>query len=162
MGEDSISPNDIEAMGYRADLATAKAIAEAWLTGRLAPVVVKNLHDDDCTEDAWLELRGMLSLLGYMDITLAQEEPTEEPTEDFSTEDQMVARLNRHWAVVISSDGDCWVLQHRIGDGDVWQQAGRFKRRDALIHTIEQQAGQVTPEAMSRVRALPEKPGTPG
>lgn len=26
--------------------------------GRLAPVVVKNLRDEDCTEEAWLELRG--------------------------------------------------------------------------------------------------------
>ncbi|MEP9390081.1 hypothetical protein [Mesorhizobium sp. KR9-304] len=132
MGSDSVSPNDIEAMGYRADLSTAKAIVEAWLTGRLAPVVVKNLHDEDCTEDAWIELHAMLSLLGRTRYRDQGTEESVEPLEDFSTEEQMVVRLNREWAVVVSSDGDRWVLQRRIGEGNVWRQIGRFNSREAL------------------------------
>lgn len=60
-----IPASEIEASGIAdpADLKAAKLVAEACVTGDLTPLVVSALHKEDTTEDAWLQLRGLLSLI---------------------------------------------------------------------------------------------------
>jgi hypothetical protein len=65
-GDLIITATEMEAGGVAdpADLTAAKDVAEAWVTGDFVPLVVKSLDRDDVTEDAWLQLRGLLSLIG--------------------------------------------------------------------------------------------------
>lgn len=156
-GSRTIGPAWMMAAGLSDDrpgLVEARMVAEAMATRDLRPLVHRTLRPDDCTDDMRLALNGMLELLLEPDDS---EEPTEIP--DFSTEEAMVARLNRDWCIV-EADG-FWILQHRVGDGDEWEWAGRFNRRWTLLHTVEYLVDEVDAEAMAALDALPEMPGTP-
>jgi hypothetical protein len=158
-GKRTIGPAWMMAAGLSADrpgLAEARMVAEAMATGDVRPLVLKALHPDDCTDDMRLALNGMLELLLEPEDS-EDNEPTELP--DFNTEEALVARLSFSWCVV-EADG-FWILQHRQGDGDDWEWAGRFNRRWSLIHAVEYLVDEVDTEAMAILDGLPETPGIP-
>lgn len=72
----------------------------------------------------------------------------------------VVAVLNDRWRVIACRDGIQWILQFRAGQrhgGARFDNRSFCHTREALIRVCREHAGDISPSAMSALRALPER-----
>jgi very-short-patch-repair endonuclease len=76
--------------------------------------------------------------------------------------ERIVVRLCDRWRVIVCRDGIQWILQRRDAQRSGrarWTGSQYFTTRDALIRASRAKSGQVDPEALAILAALPERIG---
>ena len=76
----------------------------------------------------------------------------------------VIVRLNGSWRVIVCKDGIQWVLQFvKISRrGSNWRARSFHRSRDALIRVTANSAGEIQPNSMAVLEALPRMIGTGG
>jgi hypothetical protein len=69
------------------------------------------------------------------------------------TSSNLVAQLNASWRVIIDDDGKQWILQRLHENG--WRARSYCRTRYALENCVRLYAGEIDPEAVAILAALP-------
>ena len=94
-------------------------------------------------------------------VTIAGAAPSTSRKESAGDYGAIVCQLNDQWRVIECRNGIQWILQRRANKagGDAWYGRSYCCTKKALIRVCRAHSGEINPNAMAVLDALPERIG---